>query len=183
MLGHRGCRLGNVYPEITRMQARAIIEAAVTVKKEGIEVNPEICFSYSEDRYNPNWYYEGAYRLKKHYFPLIGELKSEGEELECALFLSQMDEVEYWVRNLERRPEFSFWLPTSTDRFYPDFVTKLKDGRIFVVEYKGEHLWSNDDSKEKRAIGALWADRSSGTCLFVMPKGKDWEAISQAVKC
>ncbi|KPK90615.1 pyruvate phosphate dikinase [bacterium SM23_31] len=42
MLGHRGCRLGNVYPEITRMQARAIIEAAVAVKKEGIDVKPEI---------------------------------------------------------------------------------------------------------------------------------------------
>lgn len=147
-----------------------------------IEVKPEICFSYSEDRYNPNWYYEGACRLKKHYFPLIGELKSEGEELECAIFISQIDEVEYWVRNLERRPEFSLWLPTSTDRFYPDFVAKLKDGRILVVEYKGEHLWSNDDSKEKRAIGALWADRSSGKCLFVMPKGKDWEAISQAIQ-
>ena len=42
MLGHRGCRLGIVYPEITAMQARAIIEAACLVKAEGIEVNPEI---------------------------------------------------------------------------------------------------------------------------------------------
>ncbi|RIK81314.1 MAG: pyruvate, phosphate dikinase [Planctomycetota bacterium] len=42
MLGHRGCRLGIVYPEITRMQARAIIEAACNVKKEGIDVHPEI---------------------------------------------------------------------------------------------------------------------------------------------
>ena len=42
MLGHRGCRLGIVYPEITAMQARAIIEAALTVKAEGINVEPEI---------------------------------------------------------------------------------------------------------------------------------------------
>ena len=42
MLGHRGCRLGIVYPEITAMQARAIFEAAVMVKKEGIEVHPEV---------------------------------------------------------------------------------------------------------------------------------------------
>ncbi|MDR3182042.1 MAG: pyruvate, phosphate dikinase [Planctomycetaceae bacterium] len=42
MLGHRGCRLGIVYPEITRMQARAICEAAVNVMKEGIDVHPEI---------------------------------------------------------------------------------------------------------------------------------------------
>jgi len=42
MLGHRGCRLGITYPEITEMQARAIIEAAVDVAKRGIEVLPEI---------------------------------------------------------------------------------------------------------------------------------------------
>jgi pyruvate,orthophosphate dikinase len=42
MLGLRGCRLGIVYPEITEMQTRAIIEAAVQVQKEGISVKPEI---------------------------------------------------------------------------------------------------------------------------------------------
>ena len=42
MLGHRGCRLGIVFPEITAMQARAIMEAAVEVQAEGIEVHPEV---------------------------------------------------------------------------------------------------------------------------------------------
>ncbi len=42
MLGHRGCRLGIVMPEITAMQARAIFEAACEVKKEGIDVKPEV---------------------------------------------------------------------------------------------------------------------------------------------
>jgi pyruvate,orthophosphate dikinase len=42
MLGHRGCRLGVTYPEITEMQARAIFEAAVTVAKEGVKVYPEV---------------------------------------------------------------------------------------------------------------------------------------------
>ncbi|MYF57027.1 pyruvate, phosphate dikinase [Candidatus Poribacteria bacterium] len=42
MLGHRGCRLGIVYPEITEMQARAIFEAAVDVAKRGIKILPEI---------------------------------------------------------------------------------------------------------------------------------------------
>ncbi|HKX26264.1 MAG TPA: putative PEP-binding protein, partial [Blastocatellia bacterium] len=42
MLGHRGCRLGIVYPEITEMQARAIFEAAVKVQREGVVVKPEI---------------------------------------------------------------------------------------------------------------------------------------------
>ncbi|MBN1872132.1 MAG: pyruvate, phosphate dikinase [Candidatus Omnitrophica bacterium] len=42
MLGHRGCRLGIVYPEITEMQTRAVFEAACEVKKEGIDVKPEV---------------------------------------------------------------------------------------------------------------------------------------------
>ena len=42
MLGHRGCRLGNTYPEITEMQARAIIEAACNLKAKGLDPRPEI---------------------------------------------------------------------------------------------------------------------------------------------
>ena len=42
MLGHRGCRLGNTYPEITEMQVRAILEAALNLKKKGIKALPEI---------------------------------------------------------------------------------------------------------------------------------------------
>ena len=42
MLGHRGCRLGFTYPEVTEMQARAILEAALCVQAEGLEVKPEI---------------------------------------------------------------------------------------------------------------------------------------------
>jgi len=42
MLGHRGCRLGNTYPEITQMQARAIIEAALNLKNKRIDARPEI---------------------------------------------------------------------------------------------------------------------------------------------
>ena len=42
MLGHRGCRLGNTYPEITEMQTRAIIGAAIQLRKEGLDPHPEI---------------------------------------------------------------------------------------------------------------------------------------------
>ncbi len=42
MLGHRGCRLGNTYPEISEMQTRAIIEAALNLKKKGVNAIPEI---------------------------------------------------------------------------------------------------------------------------------------------
>ena len=142
------------------------------------EVSPEICVEMTEAKYSPNWYYEGSYQFNRRLFPLVGELKSEGEEYECAVFLDELDGVKKWVRNLERRPDTSFWLQTSTDKFYPDFVVLLNDGRFLVVEYKGHDRWSNDDSKEKRAIGELWEARSNGRCLFIMPDGPDWKAIA-----
>jgi type III restriction enzyme len=91
-----------------------------------------------------------------------------------------LDEVNFWVRNLVRWPGQSFWLQTSTDKFYPDFVCKLNDDRILVVEYKGGHLW-NDESKEKKALGELWTMRSGGACLFGMPIDKNYEAIQRVI--
>jgi type III restriction enzyme len=69
---------------------------------------------------------------------------------------------------LAQQPQFSFKLPTSTDYFYPDFVALLEDGRILVIEYKGEIYKTNDDSREKRNLGELWAEKSRGKALFLM---------------
>ncbi len=146
-----------------------------------LEVHPEICFTYPRDAYPYNTLYRGAYPFKKHYYTQVGDLEDRGEEYNCAVFLDSLPEVKYWVRNLERRPNHSFWLQTSTDRFYPDFVCKLNDGRYLVVEYKGEDRWSNDDSKEKRIIGEVWGKRSNGICSFVMPKGQDWGTVQKSL--
>jgi len=147
-----------------------------------VVVSPEVCFRFPTDprKYAYSKPYRGGYKFKKHYYPEIGDLEASGEEFECAQYLDQMEQVEFWVRNPVRRPGQSFWLQTSTDKFYPDFVCKLKDGRFLVVEYKGGHLM-NDDSKEKRTLGELWAERSGGKCLFVMPTDKDYAAVSRAI--
>jgi type III restriction enzyme len=145
-------------------------------------VTPEICFAFDPNAYPYNTLYRGAYEFKKHYYPQVGNLKDIGEEYECAEILDKLPEVEFWVRNIERHPQHSFWIQTRTDRFYPDFVCKLKDGRIAVVEYKNFKDWSNDDNQEKRDLGELWEARSNGSCLFIMPKGKDFESIRQKVQ-
>jgi type III restriction enzyme len=132
-----------------------------------LEVDASFYFKYPK-QYPANWYYEGSYLFKKHFYPTVGELKQEGEEFMCAQLIDTLPNVKYWVRNLERRPFDSFWLQTSTDRFYPDFVALLNDGRFLVVEYKGQHLWDSEDSKEKRMLGKLWQDRSNGKAIFKM---------------
>ncbi len=157
-------------------------QALLFREKAEVAVTSDICFSYAVDprKYVYSKAYKGRYEFKKHYYPEIGDLDERGEEFECAQFIDQLDEVEFWVRNPVRRPGHSFWLQTSSDKFYPDFVCKLKDGRVVVVEYKGGHLW-NDESKEKKALGELWSKRSGGACLFVMPTEKDYAAIQRVI--
>jgi type III restriction enzyme len=142
---------------------------------------PDLSFTFDPEPdgypYPPNSLFEGRHKFKKHYYKVIGDMKAEGEEFQCAQLLDNHPKVKRWVRNLEGRPGHSFWLQTSTDRFYPDFVCELVNGRFLVVEYKGFDRWSDDDSKEKRAIGQVWEEKSDGHCLFVMPKGPDWNAI------
>jgi type III restriction enzyme len=108
-----------------------------------------------------------TYRFKKHFYPQVRGLETKGEEYECAVALDMTPQVEWWVRNVDRQ-KGSYCLPTAKDKFYPDFVGKLSDGRILVVEYKGEHLASADDAQEKQNIGALWEEKSDGKALFLM---------------
>ena len=108
---------------------------------------------------------------------MVGELESKGEEFECARTIDTLPPVKHWIRNLATRPQTSFWLPTSTDRFYPDFVAELQDGRILVIEYKGAHLADTQDTKEKRNIGQLWAEKSEGKGIFLMAEKRDAQGL------
>ncbi len=130
-------------------------------------------FAFDKRPYPAAWFYKGPYRFQKHFFGGVGELDSKGEEFECARIIDTLPQVKHWVRNLATRPQTSFWLPTSTDRFYPDFVAELQDGRILVIEYKGGHLIGSKDAEEKQNIGQLWAEKSGGKGLFLMAEKRD----------
>jgi type III restriction enzyme len=149
-------------------------------------VSEESAMDFGARAYEPSWVYEGDFQFKKHFYgPKVGELigkTSAGkvpEEFRCAQYLDSLPEVEYWVRNLARKSS-SFRLQTSKDWFYPDFVCKLTDGRVLVVEYKGAHLY--DGAEEKRLIGTVWASRSGGKCLFVMPSDNNLAVIERAIR-
>jgi len=95
-----------------------------------------------------------------------------GEEEDCAVKINQHKKVKIWIRNLERQERYSFCPPTPTDKFYPDFVAQLHDGRILVVEYKGAHL-DNEDTREKELVGQAWAWAKASGNLFLMMWKKD----------
>ncbi|MFS2006438.1 DEAD/DEAH box helicase [Duganella sp. CT11-25] len=134
-----------------------------------------------QGRYGYDTPYIGFMPLKRHFFPVIGNLKNSGEEFECAEFIAnRLEGVEWWVRNVEKKPT-SFWLQTASDKFYPDFIVKMKSGIILVVEYKGGHIADGSDSKEKRRIGELWAKRSEGSCRFAWVEKKNWQSMKDAL--
>ena len=139
----------------------------------------EVSMIFDEQRYSYNQPYAGATKFNKHYTSIVGDLKPSGEEFDCAAYLDNMDEVAYWIRNVESK-KTSFWLQLPHGKFYPDFVALLTDGRILVVEYKGGHLYESEEAK--RQIRAVWAEASGGRCLFCMPTEKNFELISKTIE-
>ncbi len=150
MLGHRGCRLGIVYPEITAMQARAIMEAACEVKKEGIGVHPEIMI------------------------PLVGhvnELKNQRKVVE-AVAAEVMEEygveIEYNVGTMIEVPRgaltadeiaevadfFSFG---TNDLTQTVFGISRDDSGKFLPPYLTEKIWDQDpfNRLDQDGVGAL----------------------------
>ena len=134
-----------------------------------LETRFEFSYAFTPDNYPARPpYYQGSFKFPKHYYPMIEDLKSSGEEFTCAQAIESNSQVKYWIRNLVKREQASFRLPLANGYFYPDFVVELHDGRLLVVEYKGDMLVTNDDSREKNAVGDLWAKKSGGRCLFLM---------------
>ena len=146
------------------------------------EVSFETAFVFRDGMYQGERRYHGHWQPSKHFLGAHAvpafDGAEDGEEIQCAQTLDGLPQVKFWVRNVARH-RASFWLPTATDRFYPDFVAQLEDDRLLVVEYKGGHIADSSDTAEKRAIGELWQRASNGKGVFVVVErnvdGKDMQ--------
>jgi len=150
MLGHRGCRLGNTYPEITEMQARAIIEAALAVKARGITAIPEIMI------------------------PLIGtpaEFEMQEDIIRQTaekVFAEKNDRIEYLVGTMieipraalvadkiaQRAEFFSFG---TNDLTQMTFGYSRDDAGVFLPIYLKKNLLKNDPFQilDREGVGQL----------------------------
>jgi len=150
MLGHRGCRLGIVYPEITEMQARAILEAACEVAKKGIKVHPEIMI------------------------PLVGhvnELKSQAEVVRRVakrVFKEQGIEVEYLLGTMIELPRAAitadevatvaeFFSFGTNDLTQTTFGLSRDDAAKFLPYYLKENIISRNPFQaiDREGVGQL----------------------------
>lgn len=163
--------------ELRAQREKGRYQALFSADAQTFETSADLALMFDEQSYAYNRPYRGTRTFNKHYFPIIGDLKPEGEEFRCAVVLDEHPAVQFWVRNVDRKPN-AFWLQLSSSRFYPDFMAMLRDGRIAAVEYKGKHL--AEEAKEKRLIGELWAEASGGSCMFEMPVAGDFSGLFAA---
>lgn len=145
-----------------------------------VAVNDQFVYEFGEYDYAPSADYDDRYGkadFRKHHYERVGDFDSK-EEFFCAGELdkwTQQGRIKSWVRNLAKKNHGSFYLKRATGKFYPDFVCKLPDDTLLVVEYKGGDKW--DSAKGDRELGALWAQLSGGRCKFVMVTNKQWDQI------
>lgn len=148
-----------------------------------VEVSFDEAFAFKDGMYWDQRRYRGRWKPRKHFLgpdhvPAFDGAEN-GEEFQCAQAIDSLPGLKFWIRNVARHPN-SFWLPTATDKFYPDFVAQLEDGRLLVVEYKGAHIADGPDTAEKRTIGQLWERKTGGKGVFVVVEktvdGRDMRA-------
>lgn len=123
---------------------------------------------FTLNQYKPN---EDARSLNfnKHHYKYADKFDSD-EEYICAKHIDGLPQVTTWIKNISGDSKNSFWLQTSTDKFYPDFIIKLDNGKTIVAEYKGKNLKTNDDTKEKETIGNVFASVSDNIEFIMLYK-------------
>ena len=150
MLGHRGCRLGNTYPEITEMQTRAIIEAALAVKAKGIKVLPEIMVPLTGT--------QAEYKLQEDIIRATAE----------KVFSEQGDKVEYMVGTMIEIPRAAltadkiaetaeFFSFGTNDLTQMTFGYSRDDAGVFLPVYLKKNLLKNDPFQilDQEGVGQL----------------------------
>lgn len=160
-------KIGN----IRRQERNKVYQKHLFDPSAKTEVSFDHFFSFRHEMYRGHRLYRGQWNPVKHFLgpdqvPAF-DGNPEGEEKQCAEAIDSLPAVKFWIRNVARDPA-SFWLPTATGRFYPDFVAQLEDERLLVAEYKGAHLAEGPDTAEKRAIGKLWQRKSNGKGTFIV---------------
>jgi len=150
MLGHRGCRLGITYPEITEMQARAIIEAALQLKKQKITVVPEIMIPLTT-----------SIKEMKNQADIVRRVAEE-------VFIEKKDRVEYLVGTMIELPraalvadqiaeEAEFFSFGTNDLTQTTFGFSRDDINKFLPEYLKQGIFKQDPfaSLDQEGVGQL----------------------------
>ncbi len=150
MLGHRGCRLGVTYPEITRMQAKAIMEAACEVSLEGMDVRPEIMIPLVGDA--------GEFKNQRDVVESIAQevMKQYGVEIEY--HIGTMIEIPRGALTADEIAEYAEFFSFGTnDLTQTVFGISRDDVGKFLPTYLGSKIWEHDPfgRLDQKGVGYL----------------------------
>ncbi|MDR4988492.1 MAG: pyruvate, phosphate dikinase [Bacteroidales bacterium] len=146
MLGHRGCRLGNTYPEISEMQTRAIIEAALNLKKKGIRAIPEIMIPLTgtqpEYELQAQIVRDTAEKVFEEYGDRIEYLTGTMIEIPRATLIADKiaETAEFFSFGTNDLTQMTFgYSRDDAGRFLPVYIDKglLKDDPFQVLDQEG----------------------------------------------
>ena len=163
--------------DIRQLERKCAYQRYLIEPDAEVEVSFDHAVEFDSDLYRGGRLYRGPWKPTLHFLgpERVGAFDGaeNGEEFQCAQVIDSLSGVKHWIRNVAQHQR-SFWLPTATGRFYPDFLVSMDDGRLLVLEYKGAHLADGLDTSEKRVIGELWERKSEGKGVFLIAeKSKD----------
>ena len=158
--------------DIRRKVREGVYQQSLFGPEAAPEISFETGFTFKEGVFEGCLKYRGSgAQFRKHFtgtdnIPAF-DGKVDGEEFQCAVMLDSLPQVKHWIRNVPKHQD-AFSLPLAQGNFYPDFIAELNDGRVFVVEYKGELTADTGDTQRKRSIGKLWEKVSGDKGVFII---------------
>ncbi len=123
---------------------------------------------------------ESPQEFNKNYYKSIDKLNKEEQRFVERLDLDALPNIEFWVRNRERK---DFYLQGwQRNKFYPDFIALTKKGNILALEWKGEHLTTSDETKYKDEIGKIWGKLGKDKLHFFLVHNGNVEEVLTRIK-
>ena len=97
------------------------------------------------------------------------------------LDLDTLPNIKFWIRNRERQDPF-FLQGWQRNKFYPDFIAVTQNNNIIALEWKGEHLLTNEDTKYKEELGKIWESLGNGKLHFFIVSKENIENVLNKLK-
>ena len=120
-------------------------------------------------------------RFNKSYYEKVDKLNKEENLFVERLDLDSLPNIKFWIRNKEKKDPF-YLQGWQRNKFYPDFVALTNKGVTLALEWKGEHLMSNEDTEYKEAIAAIWETLGKGKTKFFIVNNKNIEEVLEKIK-
>jgi len=167
-------KLDNTITDILIEHAKSVFDKAVkkgTIKTMQFDNYPEV-ITLSE---------EMPQDFNKNYYKKIDKLNKEEQRFVERLDLDTLPNIRFWIRNREKKDPFYLqgWKP---NKFYPDFIAVTEKGNILALEWKGEHLITNEDTTYKVELAKEWERLGNGKLHFFLVSNDNVDEVLGKVK-